>query len=215
MFKQSVGRLHSMARASKWPGQKLLEQQDPPNIAFKEFWDIYKAFRWFDPDRDSTNPGLGKRIEKIVNGGGSRRSKMQEITREFVNLLAELCHGSSSACVYWRDSKCPLLPLRKSIYGAYPCKNGQDYTKVKLGTVNGRLIQLRLHRIVAFLACGHPHPKEALGGCKTVLATHGCGIKGCLRLGCLTWGTHRSNAVDAYEHEHERQLEGSEKTPAT
>ena len=199
-----------MARPPKWSGQQLLEQQDPTEPLLKDLQQLYTSLLKFKAGRDKLRSELAVRLEKIVNTEGDLKPlRLQKIVRELVELLALLCLGSTKISRFWGKAKCPLLPLKKEVDGVHPHAKGKGYTNVKLGTVDGHVVQLRLHRIVAFLACGQPPPGKAL-------ATHGCGIKGCLRLACLSWGDHSSNAMDAYnyEHEHGRHLEGSQATPA-
>lgn len=106
----------------------------------------------------------------------------------------------------WRDAdKCPSICVRKKVPSelrAAVC-SGQGrhpYSKVILGTqIRDRQgervrapIELSLHRFACWLANGNPDARLKL-------ATHLCGHKLCLRLGCLRWGDHKTNADDLAE----------------
>jgi len=207
-----------MARV-EWPGRKLLRQQNPPNITFDLISDIHDKFLDFDQDHDTTQAIWGERIQTIVNGEfSSKPVKLQGILKELVGLLTRLCFDSDDTDLYFEHDTCFLLALPDhDIDGVHCNKEGNDYTKVKLGRVGKTLIQFNLHRVVAFLSCGNPPPpsQSKKGTLHKALATHSCGKKGCLRVGCVAWGDHSSNAADMYKHEYKESLKRLEATPKT
>ena len=104
----------------------------------------------------------------------------------------------------WKDEvPCPAAASKMKVpasSGGIILGHGKDpYPKVILGkqhwvTPSGekysKPFSLRLHRYACWLAGGNPSAELSL-------ATHHCGHKQCLRLGCLKWGNHKTNHDDA------------------
>lgn len=200
--------------AGEWPGWAIL-RQTVPAIAFCDLHYLLDMFT--ETESNESNLGIQAKVQaypeygvvfkEIANRAGLTDGvKMQEMAHACVKLLAKTCHGSTTQArqnKYWGVNECPLLPMFR-VEGLHLTN---DYPRAILGVRTVRqagkpkrdhIIQIDLHRTVAWLARGEPPVQEGEG---KSLGTHECSIKHCLRLNCLRWGTHQSNAGDAYFHE--------------
>ena len=78
-------------------GTKATRAARSSKDSFNGFWDISKAFWWFDSARDSFKSDVGKEIEKLVNGDGSRRSKIRISCVSLCNFLQGFVMAVGSA----------------------------------------------------------------------------------------------------------------------
>jgi hypothetical protein len=199
---------------AEWPGSTILRQRIPA-IAFcdlKYLLDMFTetAFHVSNLGTQAkvhAYPKYGEKFKVIANADDlSDGVKMREIARACVKLIAETCNGGTSQARqerYWGENKCPLLPM----FAVPGLHLTNDYPRAILGVRSVRqagkpksdhIIQIDLHRMVAWLARDEPPVQEGRG---KSLATHECSIKHCLRLSCMRWGTHQSNAADTFLHE--------------
>lgn len=143
----------------------------------------------------------GRKLEAIsLRTDIEREERLREVGRVLIQLIQELsCPDATqrspdgdSAAQIWQANTCPMRCTQTGVLEVW-----EDYPRARFGVVvdkdgNQKVLQVLIHRISCWAARGDPSPTAPY-------ATHCCGIKQCVRLGCLSWGNDSSNQLDAYQ----------------
>ena len=158
----------------------------------------------------------GHQLKAIALGHSDELVKNRQVAELCWKVFSIVRYGNASAAgeapwadenaKVWQDdcscpAKCNKSRVPKQLAGAVSIGKGKHsypgviFAKQKwerLGVQYDQPVKLSLHRLACWLAVGQP-------GSKLSYATHKCGKRECLRLGCLRWGNAKTNEADMHD----------------
>lgn len=152
--------------------------------------------------------------EPSSNGGAWQllQAKVQQ-EQELVAAAGEAAAAAAAAAKCWLPSRSAIHKLGCSQQqGTKPNLPGsRGYIQVP--TVRGPGRQgpkrtLYAHQIMCWAVHGPPPAADEGGGAGLMMVRHLCGKPGCIRPGCMAWGTHQQNAQDMAAHWQRAKLKG-------